>query len=621
MQNDSSSSFRREAHASAFKNPPTDVLKNISPDATLSFDFQDLHSSPSSLSGLRVTNPTPLTITTGIPSRELKSLGDDHSEQDPKINSGEIFSHDTHSDMAIPNSVSHHFHPNLHDNLHVSNMVESFICYDDDDDNNNNDDDDADKDVDVDKSSIERTNHSEGTGSDPPDNESTFDCNESLYLSNLWGKDQESIGNHEQKVERKVGEAHDSSYDMLGKENTDNKHMDQVCQGMIENSCPVESNEKVGGNRPVASKSVSVFSSSDVQHDPFRGAVESQKWFFENPGSTTNFSNATQQEFESNLQSKFDTLAVPAQVQEYPKNGESSNLPRMAVKKYKWKPTVLHNETLFKQTTDLQALLPGRDMPRPSRAKTIVDKSKATYLTKKGENRKPRTYSQAIPSQHCHICSRRPTEASPHAVCGNLLRGRCRKTICTKCFQTFRWDLKAARDGPPGSWECPHCRGECPQRAQCVIYNRTSDRRRLKLINHRKRKASAVVGGSGSGGGGSDKDRGKRTGMGLKKTKAENNNNKVNVNEVNNNTGSSESGRRGIATNALRTSTTTMINSGNSLSCGENQNLTIIGKEAFLDGIIRSEEIGAWNNPDQIANFGQLERALTMDLIHQPNSG
>lgn len=114
--------------------------------------------------------------------------------------------------------------------------------------------------------------------------------------------------------------------------------------------------------------------------------------------------------------------------------------------------------------------------------------------TRRSEKRKPRTYSQAVPSQHCHICSRRPTEGSPHQVCGNLQKGRCRKTICTKCFLQFRWDLTAAREAPPGTWECPHCRGQCPQRAQCVIYNRTSDRRRLKLINHRKRKGEDANG-------------------------------------------------------------------------------------------------------------------------------
>ncbi|CDF41153.1 unnamed protein product [Chondrus crispus] len=117
--------------------------------------------------------------------------------------------------------------------------------------------------------------------------------------------------------------------------------------------------------------------------------------------------------------------------------------------------------------------------------------------TRRAEKRKPRTYTQAVPSQHCHICSRRPTEGSPHQVCGNLQKGRCRKTICTKCFLQFRWDLNAAREAPPGTWECPHCRGQCPQRAQCVIYNRTSDRRRLKLINHRKRKGEAGDGSNG----------------------------------------------------------------------------------------------------------------------------
>lgn len=131
---------------------------------------------------------------------------------------------------------------------------------------------------------------------------------------------------------------------------------------------------------------------------------------------------------------------------------------------------------------------------KTAKPSTTTNNSPPSAVPKKSEKRKPRTYTQAVPSQHCHICSRRPTEGSPHQVCGNLLKGRCRKTICTKCFLQFRWDLQAARTAPPGTWECPHCRGECPQRAQCVIYNRTSDRRRLKLINHRKRKTDASRG-------------------------------------------------------------------------------------------------------------------------------
>ncbi|PXF41990.1 hypothetical protein BWQ96_08297 [Gracilariopsis chorda] len=120
--------------------------------------------------------------------------------------------------------------------------------------------------------------------------------------------------------------------------------------------------------------------------------------------------------------------------------------------------------------------------------------SKAGGTGRRHEKRKPRTYSQAVPSQHCHICSRRPTTNAPHMVCGNLLQSRCRKTICTKCFERYNWDLEGARNAEAGTWVCTHCRGECPARAQCVIYNRTSDRRRMKMINHRKKK------GAGNGG-------------------------------------------------------------------------------------------------------------------------
>lgn len=105
--------------------------------------------------------------------------------------------------------------------------------------------------------------------------------------------------------------------------------------------------------------------------------------------------------------------------------------------------------------------------------------------------RKPRTYQNKTPSMHCHICSRLATATQPHVDCGNAATGQCRKSICVKCFETFGWNLEEARSAP--AWKCTHCRGECPSRAQCVIYGRTSERRRTNQIKHRKRPTKQVT--------------------------------------------------------------------------------------------------------------------------------
>ncbi|PXF43107.1 hypothetical protein BWQ96_07141 [Gracilariopsis chorda] len=121
--------------------------------------------------------------------------------------------------------------------------------------------------------------------------------------------------------------------------------------------------------------------------------------------------------------------------------------------------------------------------------------SKASGAGQREAKREPRTYSQAAPRQHCHTCFRLPTTNAPHMMRGNLLRSRCRKTTYAKCFERYNWDLEAARDAKAGIWMCTHCRGECPTRALCVIYSRTSDPRWMKLINYRKNGA----GGAGNG--------------------------------------------------------------------------------------------------------------------------
>jgi hypothetical protein len=131
--------------------------------------------------------------------------------------------------------------------------------------------------------------------------------------------------------------------------------------------------------------------------------------------------------------------------------------------------------------------------PETMIGKTDSDNRPNGRVPKTASKRKPRTYSRAIPSQHCHICSRRPTEESPHAACGNLNKGKCRKTICRKCFNQYKWDVEAAKFASVTGWVCPHCQGICPDRAQCHIYDRTSERRRNKTVNHRKSKCTSTA--------------------------------------------------------------------------------------------------------------------------------
>lgn len=98
-------------------------------------------------------------------------------------------------------------------------------------------------------------------------------------------------------------------------------------------------------------------------------------------------------------------------------------------------------------------------------------------------------------SRHCHICCRPARAAEPHIVCGNLAAGVCRKSICQRCFADVPWTGKvsAAEAGAQGAaWRCPHCAETCPDRAQCFVYRRTSERRRQRR-NARRAAAAAPV--------------------------------------------------------------------------------------------------------------------------------
>lgn len=80
------------------------------------------------------------------------------------------------------------------------------------------------------------------------------------------------------------------------------------------------------------------------------------------------------------------------------------------------------------------------------------------------------------PSKFCHICLRRGERIEQLACTGV----RCRKVTCEKCFIDFGWDYTYAK--AISDWTCCHCRGVCPERAQCFIYRRTNDRRHQQLV-------------------------------------------------------------------------------------------------------------------------------------------
>lgn len=165
------------------------------------------------------------------------------------------------------------------------------------------------------------------------------------------------------------------------------------------------------------------------------------------------------------------------------------------------KPTAASSDYLSQKRIEA----PPKERAKSDSKVTFRNKSKAlpslnvnnslkpSPILKKPAKRKPRTYSKAIPSQHCHVCSRRPTVESPHVSCGNLAKGRCRKTVCRKCFLQYGWNMIDAQNSQITGWVCSHCAGECPIRAQCHIYDRTSERRRKKAVSHRSPNDSQLL--------------------------------------------------------------------------------------------------------------------------------
>lgn len=113
-----------------------------------------------------------------------------------------------------------------------------------------------------------------------------------------------------------------------------------------------------------------------------------------------------------------------------------------------------------------------------------------TKTTRKPRAKKEKIVQPLVSSKHCHICAR---SGHPHnlASCRNLHVNGCRKVVCRKCYNTLgattSWEKISA---PADKWECIHCQGMCPEKAQCVIYAKTNARRRD--INLQKKKLAAM---------------------------------------------------------------------------------------------------------------------------------
>lgn len=102
----------------------------------------------------------------------------------------------------------------------------------------------------------------------------------------------------------------------------------------------------------------------------------------------------------------------------------------------------------------------------------------------KNLSRTRRKYTDTTPSQFCRVCQKFQADKM-YVTCDNMQAGLCRKVVCKKCCVAFRWNWKKIT--VPGSrWCCPHCTNTCSKRAQCYIYEKTNDRRRLGIMKKRR---------------------------------------------------------------------------------------------------------------------------------------
>eukprot|EP00737_Agarophyton_chilense_P003205 gb/GEZJ01003724.1/.p1 GENE.gb/GEZJ01003724.1/~~gb/GEZJ01003724.1/.p1 ORF type:complete len:665 (-),score=96.24 gb/GEZJ01003724.1/:72-2066(-) len=108
------------------------------------------------------------------------------------------------------------------------------------------------------------------------------------------------------------------------------------------------------------------------------------------------------------------------------------------------------------------------------------------------KKRRAAKFDKPVPSRFCHVCSRTPKNVRL-ATCARIRAGTCRKVVCEKCFERYGYGAFGAALGDDARWLCPHCRGDCPQRAQCRTYQRINDRLRVTRLRQERAAAAAVA--------------------------------------------------------------------------------------------------------------------------------
>lgn len=121
-----------------------------------------------------------------------------------------------------------------------------------------------------------------------------------------------------------------------------------------------------------------------------------------------------------------------------------------------------------------------------AKTKQITDDELLRLKPKK--QRRAAKFEKPVPSRFCHVCSRTPKNVRL-VVCTKIKEGTCRKVICEKCFEEYEYgNFEAALATESSSWMCPHCAGQCPERAQCRTYQRINDRLRVNRLKQERPK-------------------------------------------------------------------------------------------------------------------------------------